>query len=360
MNSTACISNGLRDAAVEPRLAGVLSAMEFVVLSRSVDGNFVLLTEPGDWFRALSASCAGTGAHLQLTGQSDYLDYFLIDAAKFWTRARAGRLCSGTWVESDALGKQWPFAAQAVLRNGDAFLVIEHLAESYEQQVKVLQAAREHLLNEEALERAVESRTAAIRQREEEIAMRLLAAAGIRDEETGSHVRRIGLFSAAVGQALGWNAGRIADIRVAAPMHDIGKIGIPDAILLKPGKLTADEYRIMQQHTTIGAKMLGGSDIPLLVMSSEIALCHHEKWDGSGYPNGKHGEDIPIAARIVAIVDVYDAMLNRRVYKAPIAESEVLRSMADAAGKHFDPALLDVFTSILPVIREIREAIREK
>lgn len=241
-----------------------------------------------------------------------------------------------------------------------AFLGIEHLAESYEQQVKVLQAAREHLLNEETLERAVESRTAAIRQREEEIAMRLLAAAGIRDEETGSHVRRIGLFSAAVGQALGWNAGRIADIRVAAPMHDIGKIGIPDAILLKPGKLTADEYRIMQQHTTIGAKMLGGSDIPLLVMSSEIALCHHEKWDGSGYPNGKHGEDIPIAARIVAIVDVYDAMLNRRVYKAPIAESEVLRSMADAPGKHFDPALLDVFTSILPVIREIREAIREK
>src|SRR5665213_3576668 len=131
-----------------------------------------------------------------------------------------------------------------------AFLGIEHLAESYEQQVKVLQAAREHLLNEETLERAVDSRTAAIRQRAEEIAMRLLAAAGIRDEETGRHVRRVGLFAAAVGQALGWSAGRIADLRVAAPMHDIGKIGIPDAILLKPGKLTADEYRIMQQHTT--------------------------------------------------------------------------------------------------------------
>ena len=189
--------------------------------------------------------------------------------------------------------------------------------------------------------------------------MRLLAAAGKRDEETGSHVRRIGLFAAAIGQALGWTAGRIADIRVAAPMHDIGKIGIPDAILLKPGRLTADEYRIMQQHTVIGAKMLGGSDIPLLVMSSEIALCHHEKWDGSGYPHGTRGEAIPIAARIVAVVDVYDAMLHRRVYKAPIAESEVLQSMAEAAGKHFDPALLEVFRSILPTIRDICAAVQE-
>jgi HD-GYP domain-containing protein (c-di-GMP phosphodiesterase class II) len=359
VNSRGSSSVNLHDSAVEPRLAGLLAAMEHVVLSRSVDGHFVLLTEPAACLRALAVSCAGIGTRVQLRGRSEYLDYFLIDAGKFWARTQPGRLCSGTWVESDASGKLWPLAAQAVLHNGNAFLVIEHVSESYEQQVKVLQAAREHLLNEETLERAVESRTAAIRQREEEIAMRLLAAAGTRDEETGSHVRRIGLFSAAVGQALGWNAERIADIRVAAPMHDIGKIGIPDAILLKPGKLTADEYRIMQQHTVIGAKMLGGSDIPLLAMSGEIALCHHEKWDGSGYPSGKRGEEIPIAARIVAIVDVYDAMLHRRVYKAPIAETEVLRSMADAAGKHFDPALLDIFVSILPVIREICAAVQE-
>jgi putative two-component system response regulator len=359
VNLSASSSIDSRDSAGSPKLAGVFAAMEYVVLSRSVDGHFVLLTEPGDWFRRLAAGGAGAGARVQLRGRSDYLDYFLIDAGKFWARAKDGRLCSGTWVESDAAGRTWPLAAQAVVRDGEAFLVIEHVSESYEQQVKVLQAAREHLLNEETLERAVESRTAAIRQREEEIAMRLLAAAGTRDEETGSHVRRIGLFSAAVGQALGWNAERIADIRVAAPMHDIGKIGIPDAILLKPGKLTADEYRIMQQHTVIGAKMLGGSDIPLLTMSGEIALSHHEKWDGSGYPYGKRGEDITIAARIVAIVDVYDAMLHRRVYKAPIAEAEVMRSMAEAAGKHFDPALLEVFTAILPVIRDIRAAVQE-
>jgi HD-GYP domain-containing protein (c-di-GMP phosphodiesterase class II) len=346
-------------SAAGPGLANVLAAMEYVVFSRSQDGHFVLLTEPGEWFHASTATRPGPGCRVQLDGQSDYLDYFLIDAGKFWARAQTGRLSSGTWVESDAAGKTYPLAAQAVFHNDHAFLVIEHVSESHSQQVKVLQAAREHLLNEEALERVVASRTAAIRQREEEIAMRLLAAAGTRDEETGSHVRRIGLFAAAVGQALGWHAERIADIRVAAPMHDIGKIGIPDAILLKPGKLTADEYRIMQQHTVIGAKMLGGSDIPLLVMSSEIALCHHEKWDGSGYPDGKRGEEIPIAARIVAIVDVYDAMLHLRVYKAPIAETEVLRSMTDVAGNHFDPALLDVFKSILPLIREILATVQE-
>jgi HD-GYP domain-containing protein (c-di-GMP phosphodiesterase class II) len=359
VSHTARDSISSHESAAGPRLAGLFAAMEYVVLSPGADGHFVLLTEPGEWFHPLTVSPVGSGHDVRLRGQSDYLDYFLIDADKFWARAEAGRLCSGTWVESDAAGNTRPLAAQAVYHDKNAFLLIEHVSASYAQQVKVLQAAREHLLNEETLERAVASRTAAIRQREEEIAMRLLAAAGTRDEETGSHVRRIGLFAAAVGQALGWNAERVADIRVAAPMHDIGKIGIPDAILLKPGKLTADEYRIMQQHTVIGAKMLGGSDIPLLVMSDEIALCHHERWDGSGYPKGKRGEEIPIAARIVAIVDVYDAMLHRRVYKAPIAETEVLRSMTAEGGSHFDPALLDVFISILPLIREIRAAVQE-
>jgi HD-GYP domain-containing protein (c-di-GMP phosphodiesterase class II) len=152
---------------------------------------------------------------------------------------------------------------------------------------------------------------------------------------------------------------RTANIRVAAPMHDIGKIGIPDAILLKPGRLTQDEFRIMRQHTVIGARMLGGSDIPLLNMAREIALFHHEKWDGSGYPNGLKRGEIPIAARIVAIVDVYDAMVHRRVYKTAIPEIEVLDTMARAAGHHFDPVLFDVFTGILPLIRQIREAVPE-
>jgi HD-GYP domain-containing protein (c-di-GMP phosphodiesterase class II) len=138
-------------------------------------------------------------------------------------------------------------------------------------------------------------------------------------------------------------------------MHDIGKIGIPDAILRKPGALSEQEFRIMQDHTIIGARMLGDSDIPLLCMAREIALGHHEKWDGRGYPKRLVAEQIPIAARIVSIVDVYDAMVHRRVYKPAIPEIEVLAAMEQAAGRDFDPKLFEVFLAVLPAIRAIRD-----
>jgi putative two-component system response regulator len=341
-------------------LAGVLGAMDLIVLRRIFGKDFLLMTAPGDWFHALSKEPITVGGTIRFEGKSDYLDNFLVDASKFWAHGKPGRIHSGTWLETDAIGNSWPLEAQALSRNGDAFLIIEHQAEAYAEKVQLLQVARNHLLNEEMLEREVQRRTAAIRQREEEIAIRLLAAAGSRDEETGSHVRRIGLFSAAIGIQLGWDHSRAADIRLAAPMHDIGKIGVPDSILLKPGRLTDEEYRLMQRHTVIGANMLGNSDIPILAMAREIALCHHEKWDGSGYPNGLKGEEIPVAARIVAIVDVYDAMVHRRVYKAPIPEVEVLDAMAQAAGNHFDPMLFEVFRSVLPMIRQIRDAVPEQ
>lgn len=139
-------------------------------------------------------------------------------------------------------------------------------------------------------------------------------------------------------------------------MHDVGKIGIPDAILRKPGALSEEEFRIMQDHTVIGARMLGNCDIPLLCMAREIALGHHEKWDGRGYPQRLVAEEIPIAARIVAIVDVYDAMVHRRVYKPPIPEPEVLAAMTHGAGRDFDPVLFEVFLGILPAIRAIRDS----
>jgi HD domain len=340
-------------------LASVFGALDLLVLRRVFDGSFVLMTEPTPWFHTLSYGEATKNGRVHLEGASAFLDNFLIDALEFWKCGLAGRLPSGAWVETGAAGESWPLEAQALLRNGDAFLVIEHLSDAYQERVRLLQAARNHLLSEEALEREVQKRTQSIQQREEEIAIRLLGAAGTRDEETGSHVRRIGLYSAALGEALGWDSARAANIRVAAPMHDIGKIGIPDAILLKPGRLTDDEFKIMRQHTVIGARMLGGSDIPLLNMGREIALCHHEKWDGSGYPNGLKGEEIPIAARIVAIVDVYDAMVHRRVYKTAIPEPEVLSTMARASGHHFDPVLFKVFIGILPLIRQIRDAVPE-
>jgi putative two-component system response regulator len=341
------------------QLIDMFDALNQAVLQRAPDGGFTFKNTPSEWFRVLSKHTEITDGRISLEGCSNYLDLFLNDAAEWWSKGARGWLHSGTWLETDAAGRDWPFAARAISRHGDSMLIIESVAEVYDEQVKLLQAAREHLLNEELLEREVHRRTVAIRQREEEIAIRLLAAAGMRDEETGSHVRRIGLYSAAVCEALGWDASRTADIRVAAPMHDIGKIGIPDAILLKPGRLTQEEFAIMKQHTVIGAKMLGDSDIPLLVMSREIALGHHERWDGSGYPQGLRGENIPIAARIVALVDVYDAMLHRRVYKEPIAEAEVIATMSGASGKHFDPALFQVFLRILPALRHIHASVQE-
>jgi HD-GYP domain-containing protein (c-di-GMP phosphodiesterase class II) len=341
------------------QLIDIFDAMNLAVLEREPDGRFQFKNTTSEWFRVLSKQAENTDGPIELEGSSNYLDHFLSDASHWWNGGGAGWLHSGTWLETDAAGKDWPFAARAIWRHGKAMLIIEYASEDYDAQVKLLQAAREHLLNEERLEREVHRRTAAIRHREEEITIRLLGAAGMRDEETGSHVRRIGLFSAALAEALGWDAARTADIRVAAPMHDIGKIGIPDAILLKPGRLTHDEFTIMKQHTVIGAKMLGDSDIPLLAMSREIALGHHERWDGSGYPQGLRGEDIPLTARIVALVDVYDAMLHRRVYKEPIAEAEVIATMSAASGTHFDPALFQVFMRILPALRHIHASVQE-
>ena len=239
-------------------------------------------------------------------------------------------------------------------------LLIKRLGESYSSRARILQVEREHRLNEEWLEKEVQRRTAQLRKREEEIALRLLAAAGTRDEETGAHVRRLGLYAAAIAGAIGWSRQAVDDIRIAAPMHDIGKIGIPDRILLKRGKLLPDETEIMQRHTLLGAQMLEGNDMPLLQMARTIALSHHEKWDGSGYPEGLAGEDIPEAARIVGICDVYDALVHNRVYKPAVPEAEALKYMESLSGIQFDPRLFNVFMSLIPEIRRIREEFKDE
>ncbi len=155
---------------------------------------------------------------------------------------------------------------------------------------------------------------------------------------------------------LGWPQEQVQNIRLAAPMHDLGKIGIPDAILQKPGKLTAEEFEVMKSHTTLGARMLGSSGSAILQMGQEIALAHHERWDGSGYPRGLSGLAIPESARIVAIVDVYDALTHRRIYHDALPEAEALEIMEAGRGKQFDPFLFGVFLSILPELRRIAEA----
>jgi len=207
------------------------------------------------------------------------------------------------------------------------------------------------------LEQKVRDQTAAIRGAHEETIHRLVKASLCRDNETGAHIRRTGWFSELLASMAGWNADRAEQIRLAAPMHDVGKIGIPDAILCKPGNLTSNEFAVMQSHTVLGAKMLAGSQWPVLRMAEEIARYHHERWDGQGYPAGLVGEQIPKSARIVAIVDCYDALTHDRVYRRALPEKDVLRLMAEGRGTHFDPRLLDIFMSILPEIRAVAEIV---
>jgi putative two-component system response regulator len=209
------------------------------------------------------------------------------------------------------------------------------------------------------LENKVREQTRAIRMAHEESIHRLVKASLYRDEETGAHIKRTGLYSELLAAEIGWPRERVEQIRLAAPMHDIGKIGIPDAILCKPGKLMPDELATMQTHARLGAQLLDGSQSPVLRLAHEIALGHHERWDGSGYPAGLKGTEIPEAARIVAIVDVYDALSHDRVYRPALQEKEVLEILSAGRATHFDPDLLDAFLSLLPEMRAIAEAVTD-
>ena len=187
-----------------------------------------------------------------------------------------------------------------------------------------------------------------------QIVQRLGRAAEYKDNETGLHVIRMSHFSKLLALAAGCSPAWAEDLLNAAPMHDVGKIGIPDAVLRKPGPLDAAEWDTMRRHPEIGAEIIGDHPSGLLQLAREIALAHHEKWDGSGYPRGLAGEAIPLSARIVAIADVFDALTTRRPYKEPWPVQDALDHIAAQAGKHFDPALVALFAPLLPQLLEIR------
>jgi len=186
-------------------------------------------------------------------------------------------------------------------------------------------------------------------------AIYMLGEAGhYNDKDTGLHIWRVGAYSHLLAKTIGWSEERVALMEIAAPMHDTGKIGIPCTILQKPDRLNAEELVIMQQHSRIGYNILSKSDVPLFQLAAEIALNHHEKWDGSGYPNGLAGEAIPKSARIVAIADVFDALSMARPYKEAWSIESILFSIQEAAGSHFDKRLVAVFMAIMPQILEIK------
>ena len=195
----------------------------------------------------------------------------------------------------------------------------------------------------ERLEERVRSRTAELDEARLEILERLALAAEYRDDATGEHTRRVGRECAALAEALGLPAEQVEHIRRAAPLHDVGKIALPDSILLKQGSLSADETKKMREHTTIGASILSGSRFPMMRIAEEIALHHHECWDGSGYPDGLTGDRIPLVARIVSVVDVFDSLTHWRVYKRAWTTDEALDEIQRLAGSKFDPEVAEVF-----------------
>lgn len=198
------------------------------------------------------------------------------------------------------------------------------------------------------------------REAEYEISLRLGRAAEFRDLETGMHIRRISELSTQLARLAGLSERRCEILRYAAPLHDVGKIGIPDSILLKPGKLDPQEFEIMKTHTLIGAKILTGADkFTVMKAGKLIALQHHEKWDGTGYPSGLSGNDIHPYGRITIIADIFDALTSDRPYKKAMPVEEAARILEDGRGTFFDPGLLDIFLKNLEVFRRIKDEFRD-
>jgi putative two-component system response regulator len=215
------------------------------------------------------------------------------------------------------------------------------------------------------LEAEVLRRTAELARSRQEVIHCLARAAEFRDDDTGRHVLRVGRFARLIGEELGWKGEQLEMLEQAAQLHDIGKIGIPDSILLKPGKLAPEEMEIMQKHSAfgkkitqslpnheanilrghaeLGSRLLQSTESPILSLAATIAISHHEKWDGTGYPLGLAGEDIPAAGRITAVADVFDALSSKRPYKPPFPLEKCFQLLEEGRGRHFDPAVLDAF-----------------
>lgn len=224
-----------------------------------------------------------------------------------------------------------------------------------------LSNARRALLEErDGLERKVVERTRQLEESFQAVIRGLTRAADYKDNETGNHIMRIGVLAARMAQALGKPAPWVELLRLAAPMHDVGKIGIADSILLKQGPLTAEERTAMCRHAQIGHDILRDeARSPLLDLAAEIALHHHEKWDGTGYPRGLAGEAIPLSARIVAICDVYDALRSSRPYKQPWSVERAQAFIREQAGQHFDPHLVEVASELFDEFEAVQRGLAE-
>jgi len=276
-------------------------------------------------------------------------------------------------VEAIRLGA-WDYITKPVSR----FDVVEYTLSRVLERARLILENRSYQQN---LEMLVDERTAELLDTRRQILFSLGKAAEYRDNETGRHVIRVGEMCAAVGRALGLDQQRVEMLREAAPLHDIGKIGVPDGILLKPGPLSPDEWEVMKRHCEYGCLILSQPQIEgqpdqnacalfaadggeaatqsLMPLARTIALAHHERWDGTGYPHGLAGEAIPLEARIVSLVDVYDAMGSHRPYKKPFPEVACQDIIIQGAGSCFDPAVVEAFLASMDIILKLKERWRD-
>lgn len=272
----------------------------------------------------------------QQHGQDDYLPVLVLTAqTDMDTRLRSLDLGARDFVTK-------PFQHAEVLQRIHNSLEIRHL---YKQQIEY----------SHTLEEKVDEATAELRKSQLDIIRCLGRAGEYRDNETGEHVIRMSKSCQALALEYGMSEKHAELILYASPMHDVGKIGIPDHILLKPGKLTPEEWDTMQTHAQLGADILADNESEMVQLARAIALSHHEKWDGSGYPNGLKGEEIPIEGRIAAICDVFDALTSWRPYKKAWSIDEAVKFLEDNSGSHFDPNLVPLFIKILPKVLSIRD-----
>jgi len=260
---------------------------------------------------------------------------------------------------NDFIGK--PFDLLELRMRSEAQLRLKASRDAVERQRDDLE--QEVLRRTAALRRAFEDLEAAHRREREahlSTLRALVLAAEYRDWDTAAHIERISGYCEVLARGLGLARADVERIRLASPQHDVGKIGIPDSILLKPGPLDSDEWAIMRQHPEIGARILGGNDADLLRAGRLIALTHHEKWDGSGYPRGLAGEEIPLEGRICAVADVFDALTTDRRYRKALPNEEVYGIVRRERGVHFDPAVVDVFFHELERIEDVQRTYAER